>query len=115
MKNVTITMDEEVARWARIAAAERNVSVSRMVGEILREKMVAEGRYALARAQFDAIASRRLRKQGERLPSRDDLHERAGFSLTPTSSSTGSTGPRRRSSVEPRTGSIGCGAHKPVA
>ena len=39
MKNVTITMDDEVARWARVAAAERDTSVSRMVGEILRDRL----------------------------------------------------------------------------
>ena len=33
MKNVTITLDEEVARWARVMAAEQNTSVSRLVGE----------------------------------------------------------------------------------
>ena len=42
MKNVTITLDEEVARWARIIAAEQNTSVSRLVGEMLREKMIDE-------------------------------------------------------------------------
>jgi hypothetical protein len=38
MKNVTITLDEKVARWARIKAAEKDTSVSRLVGEMLREK-----------------------------------------------------------------------------
>jgi hypothetical protein len=40
MKNVTITLDEEVARWARILAAEHNKSVSRLVGEMLRKKTI---------------------------------------------------------------------------
>ena len=40
MKNVTITLDEEVARWARIRAAERDTSLSRLVGKLLREKML---------------------------------------------------------------------------
>jgi hypothetical protein len=79
MKNVTITMDEEVARWARVAAAERNTSVSRMVGEMLRERMESERRYGLAREQFMAVEPRPLRKHGERLPSREELHERAGL------------------------------------
>ena len=79
MKNVTITMDDEVARWARVAAAERNTSVSRMVGEILRERMEAERRYELAREQFVAVEPRPLREPGERLPSREELHDRAGL------------------------------------
>ena len=49
MKNVTITLDEEVARWARIMAAEQNTSVSRLVGELLREKMIEEQHYQLER------------------------------------------------------------------
>ncbi|OGP98361.1 MAG: hypothetical protein A2Z51_00055 [Deltaproteobacteria bacterium RBG_19FT_COMBO_52_11] len=32
MKNFTITLDEEVARWARIRAEEKDTSVSRLVG-----------------------------------------------------------------------------------
>jgi hypothetical protein len=39
MKNVTIVLDERVADWARIEAAKRRTSVSRMVGEMLAEKM----------------------------------------------------------------------------
>ena len=35
MKNVTITLDEKVARWARIRAAELNTSVSRLLGGML--------------------------------------------------------------------------------
>lgn len=77
MKNVTITMDEEVARWARVAAAERNTSVSRMVGEILRARMESDRQYDLAREQFMAVEPRRLRKSGHRLPSREELHERS--------------------------------------
>ena len=45
MKNVTITLDEKVARWARIKAAEQDTSVSRLVGEMLREKMMSERSY----------------------------------------------------------------------
>jgi hypothetical protein len=77
MKKVTITMDEEVARWARVAAAEQNTSVSRMVGEILRARMKSDCRSDLAREQFMAIEPRRLRKSGRRMPSREEVHERS--------------------------------------
>ena len=40
MKNVTVTMDDEVADWARLEAARRNTSVSRLVGEMLDRKSV---------------------------------------------------------------------------
>ncbi|MGD8949612.1 MAG: hypothetical protein PVG62_02630 [Desulfobacterales bacterium] len=42
MKNVAITLDEEVARWARIMAAKKDTRVSRLAGEMRREKMIEE-------------------------------------------------------------------------
>ena len=48
MKNVTITMDDAVADWARIEAARRNTSVSRLVGEMLAEKMRHDDAYDVA-------------------------------------------------------------------
>lgn len=45
MKNVTVSMDESVAEWARLEAARRNTSVSRLVGELLGEKMRDNRRY----------------------------------------------------------------------
>ena len=45
MKNVTITMEDSVADWARIEAAKRNTSVSRLVGEMLADKMRHDDAY----------------------------------------------------------------------
>jgi hypothetical protein len=45
MKNVTVSMDEKVADWARMEAARRNTSVSRLVGEMLGEKMCRDKTY----------------------------------------------------------------------
>jgi plasmid stability protein len=79
MKNVTVTMPENVARWARIEAARRGISVSRMVGEILQERMENELDYRRHRADFDAVTPRRLRAPGEDLPWRAEIHDRAGL------------------------------------
>jgi hypothetical protein len=35
MKNVTISMDDETAAWARVEAAKRGKSLSRYVGDVL--------------------------------------------------------------------------------
>jgi hypothetical protein len=76
MKNVTITLEEELARWARIEAARRETSVSRMVGEMLEEKRKRdEGRRA-DRNRFFSVAPRKLREPGETLPRREELHDR---------------------------------------
>ncbi len=76
MKKISITLDETVARWARIRAAERNTSVSRLVGELLKEKMREEDDYRLAMEQFLAQEPWVLRKPGTRYPKREELHDR---------------------------------------
>lgn len=43
MRNVTVTLEEDVARWARIEAARQDTSVSRLLGSILKERMAAAG------------------------------------------------------------------------
>ena len=76
MKNMTITLDEEVARWARIRAAEKDTSVSRLVGEMLREKMRGEDAYQAAMQKYLSQRPKKLKKAGTRYPRREDLHER---------------------------------------
>ncbi len=48
MKNVTVTMEDTVADWARMEAARRNTSVSRMIGELLADKMRHDDSYERA-------------------------------------------------------------------
>lgn len=48
MKNVTITVDDPVLEWARIEAARRGSSVSRMVGDFLGEMQRREDAYERA-------------------------------------------------------------------
>ena len=48
MKNVTITVEESALEWARIEAAKRNTSVSRLVGEMLAKKMRRDDAYEVA-------------------------------------------------------------------
>jgi hypothetical protein len=43
LRNVTVTLEENVAEWARIEAARRDTSVSRFLGEMLRERMGKSG------------------------------------------------------------------------
>ena len=76
MKNVTITLDEEVARWARIRAAELEKSVSRFVGEMLREKMSEEECYQTAMQHYCSRPARPLKKRGLSYPRREALHDR---------------------------------------
>ena len=42
LRNVTVTLEEKVARWARIEAARQDTSVSRLLANILKERMREE-------------------------------------------------------------------------
>ena len=77
MKNVTITLDEETAAWARVYAARNNVSLSRFVGELLRDRMREAREYDEAMRGFLAEKPVKLKKAGERYLTRDAAHERA--------------------------------------
>jgi plasmid stability protein len=76
MKNVTITLDEEVARWARIRAAKEDTSLSRLIGEMLRKKMSDENHYQASMQHYLSKSSTVLKEKGDKYPDRKDLHDR---------------------------------------
>lgn len=75
MKNVTITMQGSVAEWARMEAARQNTSVSRLLGELLAEKMQHDDAYA--RAMREALEFRGFGASEGRYLSRGELYGRA--------------------------------------
>ena len=78
MRNLTITVEERVARWARIWAAKQGSSVSKLVGKLLAEEMRHEQGYAAAMRRDLARAPLALKKSGTSYPPREDLHDRGG-------------------------------------
>lgn len=76
MKNVTITVDEEVFRWARVWAAEKNTSVSRLLGETLQEKMETEFTFGKARNRYLARKPVALKDPQSTYSAREDLYDR---------------------------------------
>jgi hypothetical protein len=79
MKNVTITLDEDVARWARIHAAELDTSLSCLVAELLRDKMKEEAGYASAMKLYFSSSPKPLKKPGASYPKRNEIHERTNL------------------------------------
>jgi hypothetical protein len=76
MKNITVSLDEEIYRRARIKAAERDTSVSALVKGFLVELASEEpGSRALEREERELRARIRSFSAGNRL-SRDDAHGR---------------------------------------
>ena len=61
LRNVTVTLEEDVALWARIEAARRDTSVSRLLGEILKERMSARNGSAAEAAERLADFGKRHR------------------------------------------------------
>ena len=75
MKNVTVTMEDSVADWARIEAAKRNTSVSRLVGEMLAEKMRHDDAYE--RGMREALEFRSFGTSSGPYLTRDEIYERS--------------------------------------
>ena len=76
MKNVTITMEDEVALWAKIEAAKRDTSLSRLLGETLKAQMESEKRIDHAEARFFSRGPRSLKDPSSGYPDRESLYER---------------------------------------
>ena len=76
MRNVTITLDDETADWARIEAARQDISVSRFVAGLLREHMDHDDRDEQARRSYLTQQPGDLSSGSGAYPSRDNLHRR---------------------------------------
>lgn len=75
MKNVTVSMEESVADWARIEAARRNTSVSKLIGEMLAEKMRHDDSYE--RAMHEALDFKSFGKSSGPYLTRDEIYDRS--------------------------------------
>jgi hypothetical protein len=76
MKNITITLDPETAAWIRVQAAEKNKSVSRLVGEILHEQMRDRREYQRAMHAYLSKPPFDLSGEPEKYPTREEIHDR---------------------------------------
>jgi hypothetical protein len=74
LRNITVTLDEEVARWARVEAAGEEMSVSRFLGGLLRQRMLDKDGYE--RAMRRALARKPFLKTDGQYLSREEAHDR---------------------------------------
>ena len=77
MKNITVSVPDEVYRAARIRAAERGSSVSALVGEYLRRLSDRETDFSRLEAQQRQVEDEIDRFRARERLDRDQLHERA--------------------------------------
>jgi len=74
LRNITITLDEDLAQWARIEAARSDTSVSRFLANILKERMMQQDNYEAAKRR--ALARKPFLKTDGRYLSREQVHDR---------------------------------------
>ena len=91
MRNVTISLDDDLARSVRVRAAQCDMSVSRYIADLLRKEaaphgdstallgrkeLVRDADYEAAMAEFFSVRPMRLKEPGEKWPTREEMHER---------------------------------------
>jgi hypothetical protein len=74
LRNVTISLPEEVAYWARKRAAEENTSVSRLVGKMLEAQMRQTDDYQEAYRRWQELKAMDI--DAERRLTREEAHAR---------------------------------------
>jgi hypothetical protein len=76
-QNITISVSRETVRKARILAARRSTSISRLLAEQIEILVGAEEAYARAESSALALLDEGFHLGGPITASRDDLHDRS--------------------------------------
>jgi hypothetical protein len=97
-----VTLEEDVAQWARIEAALCDTSVSRLLGSLLKERMAAQDAYE--KSMRRSLARKPFLHSGGRYLTREEVHDRRPSSLIQMSFSTQWRMPTPANSRQPGTG-----------
>ena len=76
MANLTITVDDEVLKRARVRATEQGTSVNAVLRDYLEQYAGTRSAQEQALSNLLALSERSRSRRGRRTWSRDDLHER---------------------------------------
>ncbi len=79
MKNVTVTLDEETFAKARVKAAERNMSLSRFISDVLGRDLRHEDDYEAAYRAWRQRKPFPLKGPPQPYPKREELYDRAAM------------------------------------
>jgi len=75
-QNLTIQLDQETIRQAKVIAAQRGISVSKLVAATIEQIVAEEQEYEAARRTALAHLDEGFTLGGRILATRDELHER---------------------------------------
>jgi predicted transcriptional regulator len=76
MKNITISMPDDLARKVRVLAAKADTSVSQYLCRLAAERAACDDDYEVAMRSYLSRERGGLRLAGQKLPSREELHDR---------------------------------------
>jgi post-segregation antitoxin (ccd killing protein) len=76
MRNVTVTLDEETFSKARVHAAKRGMSLSRLMSELLARELRQDDAYEAAHRAWRARRPFALRGTPRPYPKREELYDR---------------------------------------
>lgn len=81
MKNVTITLQEDLAAWARIIAAKSGKSLSAFIAQLLAQTRASVGKQEDdALVAFRAFQPKDISEQGTRAFQREEIYDRSRIS-----------------------------------
>ena len=75
-RNLTLQLDDETIRRAKVIAASRDTSVSRLVADQIAQMVARDDRYESAKRRFLEHVSTVQGSSGGEKWSRDELHDR---------------------------------------
>ena len=75
-RNITVQLDETVIKKARVVAARRSTSISRLVSEEIERAAKNDNTWQAAKKAALAQLNRPFHLGGGALPTRETLHER---------------------------------------
>jgi len=76
MANLTITVDDEILKRARLRATEQGTSVNAVVREYLEQYAGSRSAQEQALGKLLALSEKARSKRGRRTWTRDELHDR---------------------------------------
>ena len=76
MKNITITLEENLAKWAKVMAARNNKSLSKFIAQILENFKMSVGDEKEILNEFRMFPARPLSKPGQKVFNREDVYDR---------------------------------------
>lgn len=75
-QNITLSIDKELIRKGKIIAAQKDTSVSKMLGDLLKEIIEEHDRYEASKRNALNILDKGLHLGGRVNWKREELHER---------------------------------------